>query len=67
MKKLLLKLTTLLLAAVIGIAGFSGCNLITDDTERNLNQVVATVNINREENIYKKDLVVGYMNYGYIY
>ena len=67
MKKLLLKLTTLLLAVVIGTAGFSGCNLITDDTERNLNQVVATVNINRQENIYKKDLIVGYMNYGYIY
>lgn len=62
MKKLLFKFMTLLLAAVIGIAGFSGCNLVTDDTERNLNQVVATVNINREENIYKKDLIVGYMN-----
>lgn len=67
MKKLLLKLTTLLLAVVIGMAGFSGCNLITDDTERNINQVVATVNINKQENIYKKDLIVGYMNYGYIY
>ena len=67
MKKLLLKLITLLLAAVIGVAFVSGCNLVTEDTERNLNQVVATVNINKKENITKKDLIVGYMNYGYIY
>ena len=67
MKKLLLKLITLLLAAVIGVAFVSGCKLVTEDTERNLNQVVATVNINKKENITKKDLIVGYMNYGYIY
>ena len=67
MKKRLIKLITLLLSVVIGIAGFSGCRLVTKNSDRDLDQVVATVNVNQEEYIYKKDLVMGYMNYGYLY
>ena len=67
MKKRLIKLITLILSVVIGIAGLSGCRLVTKNSERDLDQIVATVNVNQEENIYKKDLVMGYMNYGYIY
>lgn len=67
MKKRLIKLITLILSVVIGIAGLSGCRLVTKNSERDLDQIVATVNVNQEENIYKKDLVMGYMNYGYVY
>ena len=67
MKKRLIRFITLIMSVIIGIAGLSGCRLITKNSERDLGQVVATVNINQEENIYKKDLVMGYMNYGYMY
>lgn len=67
MKKRLFKFVTLILSAMIGAAGLFGCNIVTDNTERDLNQIVATVNVNREEHIYKKDLIMGYMNYGYVY
>ena len=67
MKKTFIKLITLLLSVVIGVAGLAGCRLITDNSERDLEQVIATVNINGEDKIYKKDLVMAYMNYGYFY
>ena len=67
MKKRLIKLITLILSVIIGIAGLSGCRLVTKNSERDYNQIVATVNVNQEENIYKKDLIMGYMNYGYMY
>ena len=67
MKKRLIKLITVILSVIIGAASLVGCNIVTDNTERDLNQVVAIVNVNQEENIYKKDLVMAYMNYGYIY
>ncbi len=67
MKKRLVKLLTLVLSVIMGAAGLFGCNVVTHNTERDLNQVVATVNINQEENIYKKDLIMAYMNYGYYY
>lgn len=67
MKKRLIKFVTLILSAIMALAGFSGCNLVTSNTERDLNQVVATVNINSEDNIYKKDLIMSYLNYGYYY
>ena len=67
MKKRLIKFVTLILSAIMALAGFSGCNLVTSNTERDLNQVVATVNINSEDNIYKKDLIMAYLNYGYYY
>lgn len=67
MKKRLIKFITLILSVIIGIAGLSGCRLVTKNSERDYNQIVATVNVNQEENIYKKDLIMGYMNYGYMY
>lgn len=67
MKKRLLKFLTVILSVIMGAASLVGCNIVTDNTERDLNQVVATVNVNKEENIYKKDLVMAYMNGGYMY
>lgn len=67
MKKRLTKLLTVILSVILGLAGFAGCNLVTNNTARDLDQVVATVNVNQEENIYKKDLVMAYLNYGYYY
>lgn len=63
MKKKLVKFLTLILSVIMGAASLVGCNIVTDNTERDLNQVVATVNINQEENIYKKDIVMIYMQY----
>lgn len=67
MKKRFIKAITLILSVVMGAACLGGCNLITDNLDRDLNQIVATVNVNQEEHVYKKDLVMAYMNYGYIY
>ena len=67
MKKLLTKIITVILSVVICCACFAGCNFVTDNAERDLKQVVATVEINQKEEILKKDLVMAYLNYGYFY
>lgn len=67
MKKRLVKFLTVILSVIIGAASLVGCNIVTDNLDRDLNQVVATVNVNQKENIYKKDLVMAYMNGGYMY
>lgn len=67
MKKGLIKFITLLCSAVILLSAAAGCNLVTKNNQKDMEQVVATVNINNEENIYKRDLVMAYLNYGYIY
>lgn len=64
MKKLFRRLTTGIMALIIGAVGFSGCRLFTVDSEEDINQVVATVNIVHKENIYKKDMIMAYLNYG---
>ncbi len=68
MKKRFKTFLSLILAVLIGSACLSGCRLITVDNERDMNQIVATIKVgDREENIYKKDLVMEYLNYGYLY
>ena len=57
MKKRLIKLITLILSVVIGIAGLSGCRLVTKNSERDLDQIVATVNVIRKKKIKKKTLL----------
>lgn len=69
MKKFWKTLASAALAAVMGVSAF-GCNLIETDLERDMSQVVATVQISEDapvENIYKRDLVLMYINYGYSY
>ena len=67
MKKRLSAFAAFILACLIAVTGFAGCRLITKNNERDMSQVVATVSVNTEENIYKKDVVMAYMNYGYMY
>ncbi len=72
MKKRLCAIASLILALVMCLATFGGCNLITTDNEKDMNQVVATVRIDESIDtdicdIYKRELVMMYMNYGYYY
>ncbi len=68
MKKRFTAFLSLILSVIIGGACLSGCRLFTVDNERDMNQIVATIKVNdREEDIYKKDLVMEYLNYGYMY
>lgn len=56
---------TLMLALVMGISSLFGCSLVTTNSERDLNQVVATVKIYdgfEEEVITKRDVVSTYIN-----
>ena len=58
MKKFWKTLASAALAAVMGVSAF-GCNLIETDLERDMSQVVATVQISEDapvENIYKRRL-----------
>ncbi|MBQ6922842.1 MAG: hypothetical protein IJQ66_07125 [Clostridia bacterium] len=64
MKKKLIGFITVILSAIMVL---SGCNLVTTNDKRDLSQVVATVNVNANESVYKKDMVMAYLNYGYIY
>lgn len=79
MKKLIAKIVTVILSATFVLSLFAGCNWVTTVLDRDMDQVVATVNISRntkdadlkgkldDDKIYKRDLVAGYMSYGYQY
>lgn len=65
MKKIQVAMITLMLALVMGISSLFGCSLVTTNSERDLNQVVATVKIYdgfEEEVITKRDVVSAYFN-----
>ena len=68
MRKLII---AIVMAVIVSItAAFSGCNLIVVDNEKDMNQIVATVQIEDsapEEKIFKKDIIMAYLNYGYYY
>lgn len=79
MKKLIAKIVTLVLSVSIVLSMFVACDWVTTVVDRDMNQVVATVNISKnttdselkdklnDDKIYKRDLVAGYMSYGYQY
>lgn len=70
MKKRLLTVLCAVMAFIVSLTGLSGCNLVTTDTERDMNQVVATVQITgygKKDEIKKSDMVMAYLNYGYMY
>ena len=69
MKKKLLAIVCLMMALVMSVACLGGCNLIKTDSEKDMQQVVATVSIEdgMEEKMYKLDLVMDYVAYGYQY
>lgn len=58
------------MALCIALTTLSGCNLVTVDSRKDMQQVVAEISIGNgapTEKIYKKDLVIMYMNYGSYY
>lgn len=70
MRRILVAIASAVMAFVMSVTCFTGCNLVTVDTERDMNQLVATVQITTDapqEKIYKKDMVMAYLNYGYYY
>lgn len=68
MKKRLIAIVAAIMSVFIGVTALSGCNIITVDNNRDMKQVVATVNIGNEraktEEILKQDIVMMYLNYG---
>ena len=69
MKKRLIAIVCLIMTFIMGLACLSGCRLITTDSDKDMQQVVAKVSIENgvEDKIYKQDLIVAYLNYGYTY
>ncbi len=67
MKKRFLGIITVILALVMSVSCLVGCNIVTTDNERDMEQVVATVDINGKQAIKKRDLVSAYLSYGYAY
>ena len=70
MRKILTKIVTLFLITVLSVTAFAGCALITTDTDRDMAQVVATVQIEDSitaDNIHKIEMLSAFMSYGYAY
>lgn len=69
MKKKLIAFVSLIMSLLIGLCGLGGCKLITTDSNKDMQQVVATVSIDKsvKDTVYKQDLIVDYLNYGYYY
>ncbi len=68
MRKIFVAIITLALAIVMSLSSLLGCKLITTNNERDMNQVVATVQIDTsapKKTIYKKDMLVKYLGYVY--
>ena len=69
MKKKLAAIASVILALVISVVSLAGCNLVTTDSERDMEQAVATVSIESgvTDYVYKRDLIMDYLSYGYSY
>ncbi len=70
MKKIFVKIASIVMIFVMCLSSLVGCGLVTTDTERDMNQEVATVQIDKgapKDVIYKKDMIMSYLNYGYMY
>ena len=69
MKKRLLAALSTVMALIVSFTG-AGCNLVTTDSDRDMNQVVATVQItgyDQRDEIKKSDMIMAFLNYGYLY
>ena len=68
MKKLFSKISATVIALVMCLSMLVGCSLVKIDTDRDLAQPVAVVKINQDaplETIYKVDMMMAYLSYGY--
>ena len=70
MRKRFVGLASLIMSLIMCFSFLGGCNLVTVDNKRDMNQKVATIQISQEvgkDTIYKKDIIMSYINYGYMY
>ena len=70
MKKTIAKILSVILTVTAVLTVFVGCDWITTNSDRDMAQVIATVQINDKveaENIYKRQMVAGYLGYAYQY
>ena len=67
MKKRLITFLAVTFSVIMAFSALGGCRLVTKNNERDFDQVVATVNVTEKEDVYKRDLIMGYLNYGYMY
>ncbi len=66
MRRISIAMTTILMAALMCLSTLFGCNLVTTNYERDMKQVVATIQIDPsapKDVIYKKDLIASYINH----
>ena len=65
MRKFFVKITMMMLVAVLLVSSLFGCQLITTNNGRDMDQVVATIKIEDAptKTIYKRDVVLAYNNY----
>jgi len=56
MRKLLVTIASIVMSLVMCLSAFSGCSLIEVDSEKDMNQVVATVRIS--EDVPKADEIL---------
>ena len=71
MRKIFVTMAAMIMALIMSVTAF-GCNLVVVNSEKDMAQVVAVVKIEEgvpEEGntIYKRDMVLAYLNYGYYY
>ena len=70
MRKFVVAIVSLLVAFVLSFSTLAGCGLVEVNNEKDMNQLVATVSIGEgapKDEIYKKDLIIAYLNYYYMY
>ena len=68
MKKLLNKILTVFITIILAMSTLGGCGLITTDTEKDMQLVVAEVKVDDiTDSIYKKEMISAYNSYGYYY
>ncbi len=66
MRKISIAMTTILMAVLMCLSTLLGCGLVTTNYDRDMKQVVATVQIDAsapKKVIYKKDLIAAYINH----
>lgn len=71
MRKIFITIASLMMTLIMGLTFLGGCKLITTNSKKDMNQVIATVKISSDmekaDEIYKKDIAMAYLNYGYMY
>ncbi len=71
MKKKLVAIVAVIISILMSCSIFAGCKLTTTNNAKDMAQVVAEINIGNAgqetDKVYKKDLVMAYLSYGYLY